>query len=103
MHKWILYPIISASKQELAQGLSYRSIRLKLMEKHPRGSELNPGNITQALKAVVSLQLSKSIQPIIIDYDESNLKLHIVDKGFTIWLTVQEKKDLFDMANIPYD
>lgn len=103
MHKWLLYPIILATKQELMEGLSYRSIRLKLEEKHPRGNELNPGNLTQALKAVVSLQLSKSIQPIIMDYDESNLKLHIVDKGFIIWLSVQDKNELLDMADIPHD
>lgn len=103
MHKWLLYPIISATKKELTEGLSYRSIRLKLADKHPRGNELNPGNLTQALKAVVSLQLSKSIQPIIIDYDESNLKLHVVDKGFIIWLSVQDKNELFDMADLPHD
>ena len=103
MHKWLLYPFISATKEELTEGLSYRSIRLKLADKHPRGNELNPGNLTQALKAVVSLQLSKSIQPIIIDYDESNLKLHVVDKGFIIWLSVQDKNELFDMADLPHD
>ncbi len=103
MHKWLLYPVITAEKQELNQGLSYRSIKTKLMQKHPRGTELNPGNLTQALKSVVSLQLSKSIQPIIMDYDESNLKLHIVDKGFIIWLMVQDRKELLDMAGLPCD
>lgn len=103
MHKWLLYPIIVAEKTELTQGLSYRSIRTKLVEKHPRGKELNPGNLTQALKAVVSLQLNKAIQPIIMDYDESNLKLHIVDKGFIIWLMVQDRKELLDMAGLPHE
>lgn len=101
MHKWLLYPIIISDKKSLTEGLSYRSIKVKLMEKHPRGNELNPGNLTQALKAVVSLQLSKLIQPIIIDYDESNLKLHIVDKGFIIWLLLQDKKELLDLAGLP--
>ena len=101
MHKWLLYPIITAEKTELTQGLSYRSIRTKLVEKHPRGKDLNPGNITQALKAVVSLQLNKSIQPIIMDYDESNLKLLIVDKGFIIWLMVQDREELLNMAGLP--
>lgn len=101
MHKWLLYPIITANKQDLIEGLSYRTIKHQLMSKHPRGNELNPGNLTQALKSVVSLQLSKSIQPIIIDYDESNLKLHIVDKGFIIWILVQNREDLLDMAELP--
>ena len=101
MHKWLLYPIIISDKQALTQGLSYRSIKMQLMEKHPKGAELNPGNLTQALKAVVSLQLSKSIQPIIIDYDESNLKLHIVDKGFIIWLLLQNREELLELAGLP--
>ena len=103
MHKWLLYPIITAGRQELTNGLSYRSIKIILMKKHPKGTELNPGNLTQALKSVVSLQLNKSIQPIIIDYDESNLKLHIVDKGFIIWLLVQNRENLLDMAGLPYN
>ena len=36
-----------------------------------------------------------------MDYDESNLKLHIVDKGFIIWLMVQDRKELLDMAGLP--
>lgn len=103
MHKWLLYPILTADEHDIIKGLSYRYIREKLKEKHPRGTSLNPGNITQALKAVVSLQLNKSIQPIIIDYDESNLKLHVVDKGFVIWLFVQDKKDLLLLADLPLD
>lgn len=101
MHKWLLFPVITAEREELIEGLSYRSIRTSLMEKHPRQNELNSGNITQALKSVVSLQLRKAIQPIIMDYDESNLKLHIVDRGFIIWLTVQSKEELLDLAGLP--
>ena len=101
MHKWLLYPVITVEKTELTQGLSYRSIRTKLVEKHAKGKDLNLGNLTQALKVVVSLQLNKSIQPIIMDYDESNLKLHIVDKSFIIRLMVQERKELLEMAGLP--
>lgn len=103
MHKWLLYPVLTADTQDLSNGLSYRSIRMTLQEKHPRGKELNPGNITQALKVVVSLQLSKSIQPIIMDYDESNLTLHIVDKGFIIWLAVQDSAELLALADLPIE
>lgn len=101
MHKWLLYPILEATTHDLMKGLTYRSIRLTLEAHHPKGTDLNPGNITQALKAVASLQLSKSIQPIIMDYDESNLTLHIVDRGFIIWLATQNKNDLFALADLP--
>lgn len=100
MHKWLLYPVIIAEKQELIKGLSYRAIKTKLTEKHPRGHDLNPGNLTQALKAVVSLQVNKSILPIIMDYDESNLKLHIVDRGFIIWVATQDKNELLELIGV---
>lgn len=101
MHKWLLYPILTASSNDLLKGLSYRTIRTTLETVHPRKKDLNAGNVTQALKSVVSLQLSKSIQPIILDYDESNLILHVVDRGFIIWMNFQSKEDLFSVAGIP--
>ena len=101
MHRWLLYPILTSTSEELLEGLSYRTIRNILESVHPRKQELNAGNVTQALKAVVSLQLFKSIQPIILDYDESNLILHVVDRGFIIWLNVQSKEDLFLAAGLP--
>lgn len=101
MHKWLLYPILTTDPDSLMQGLTYRSIRVLLESIHPKGRELNPGNVTQALKSVVSLQLSKSIQPIILDYDESNLKLHIVDRGFVIWLKTQNRNETLDLAGLP--
>lgn len=101
MHKWLLYPILTADTDTLMQGLNYRSIRILLEFVHPKKGELNPGNVTQALKSVVSLQLSKSIQPIILDYDESNLKLHIVDRGFVIWLKTQNRDEILELAGLP--
>ena len=52
------------------------------------------------MQSSASLQLSKNILPIIIDYDETNLKLHIVDKGFLIWLEYQNRDELFEMAEL---
>ncbi|WP_294002132.1 hypothetical protein [uncultured Megasphaera sp.] len=103
MHKWLLYPILTASASDLSKGLSYRKIRDSLEHHHPKGAELNRGNLTQALKSVVSLQLSKHIQPIIMDYDETNLTLHIVDRGFIIWLQLSKKEDLLELADFPAD
>ena len=100
MHKWILYPIIISQVSELSKGLTYHRIKECIQSKHPRGAELNSGNLTQALQSSASLQLSKNILPIIIDYDETNLKLHIVDKGFLIWLEYQNRDELFEMAEL---
>lgn len=94
MHKWLLYPILTADIEELKDGLKFRDIKTTLLEKHPRQRELNPGNITQSLNSSASLQVKKNIMPIIIDYDQSTKTLHVVDKGFLIWLQHQNPLDL---------
>lgn len=86
MYKWIFYSVISAPIDQLEKGLRRSEIATKIQEKHPKGSDLNPGNLTQALKSIAALQIKKGITPIILDYDSGNLRLNIVDKGFIIWL-----------------
>lgn len=94
MHKWLLYPILTADIEELKDGLKFRDIKAILLEKHPRQQDLNPGNITQSLNSSASLQVKKNIMPIIIDYDQSTKTLHVVDKGFLIWLQHQDPIEL---------
>ena len=59
MYKWLLYPIITSSSEKLESGISYREIREILSQNHPEGSNLNPGNLTQALQYIASLQAKK--------------------------------------------
>ncbi len=94
MYKWLLYPILTSSIEDLEQGILYRKIRQVLSENHPKGSSLNPGNITQALQSASSLQVKRDIKPIIIDYDQTNKKLNIVDKGFLVWLAHQDIEEI---------
>jgi hypothetical protein len=101
MHKWLLYPIVTADIKQLETGLSYRHIRTSVESKHPQGRGLNPGNLTQALNSVPALQAKKNIKPFILDYDRSNLRLSIVDKGFLIWLAVQDRAQLLEMLGLP--
>jgi glycosyltransferase involved in cell wall biosynthesis len=60
MYKWLLYPILITSLGKLQEGLSYAQIRELLQAKHPSGKDLNPGNLTQALQSVASLQVKKN-------------------------------------------
>lgn len=101
MHKWLLYPILSTRIEDLEKGLKYRDIKSILFEKHPRLGELNPGNITQSLLSSASLQVKKNIMPIIVDYDQSSKTLHIVDKGFLIWLQHQDVEELLRDIGLP--
>lgn len=96
MHKWILYPVLTATIEELEQGLRYGSIRSTLQTEHPRGEGLNLGNLTQSLQSTASLQIKKNIMPIILDYDQTNRKLNVVDKGFLIWLQHMDVKEIME-------
>lgn len=103
MHKWILYAILMSELSKLDNGLKFHDIKRCIRSKHPRGGDLNIGNLTQALKSTVSLQTSKGIKPIIVDYDDTNSRLHVVDKGFMIWLRHQDKNELLEICGLPTD
>lgn len=101
MHKWILYPVLSSTIEELELGLKFKDIRATLQAVHPRGEKLNLGNVTQSLQSTASLQIKKNIMPIILDYDQTNRKLNVVDKGFLIWLQHQDITDLKNDLDLP--
>lgn len=101
MYKWLLYPVLTSSIEELTAGLTYRQIRTRIESNHPQGVNLNPGNLTQALQSVPALQAKKNIKPFVLDYDRSNLRLSVVDKGFLIWLAAQDRKSLLEMVGLP--
>lgn len=101
MYKWLLYPVLTAETSALEAGLTYRYMRDVLRQHHPEGAALNIGNLTQALQSTASLQVKKDIKPIVLDYDQTNLKLNVVDRGFLIWLANQDRKDLLELAELP--
>lgn len=100
MYAWLLYPVLTAEVAKLEAGLAYREIRSILQEKHPDGVGLNPGNVTQALQFTASLQVKKEIKPIVLDYDQTNLRLNVVDRGFIIWIKNQQRDDLLELAGL---
>jgi len=101
MHKWLLYPILTADSSHIEKGLKQSEIRQILQEVHPRKNELNSGNVTQSLQSTTSLQIKKDIKPMVLDYDQTNLRLNIVDKSFQIWLSRQNRNELLDLVGLP--
>lgn len=101
MYKWILYTIIVSEEDELESGLRRSTINELITKKHPRGGDLNPGNLTQALTSIASLQVRSGITPIIIDYDSTTKKINVVDKGFIIWLHNQNIEDILKECGLP--
>jgi hypothetical protein len=103
MHRWLLYAVLSASSLDLERGLLYGDLRVTIDGVHP-DTPINPGNLTQALQAVASLQVSKmAIKPIILDYDQSNRRLNVVDRSFLIWLEHRDRAELLALADLPVD
>lgn len=100
MYRWLLYPILTAAPEELEDGLLYGCLRKEIESQHPQGNNLNPGNLTQSLKSTTSLQADLDIKPFIIDYDETNKRLSIVDRGFLIWLQTEETDELLNYAGL---
>jgi len=101
MYKWLLYPVLTASTEKLEEGLTYREMRDILRVHHPERAALNLGNLTQALQATASLQVKKDIKPIVLDYDQTNLRLSVVDRGFLIWIDNQDRSELLELADLP--
>lgn len=101
MHKWLLYPILTGSSDELESGYKWTPLKEILIAHHPAGNNLNPGNLTQALQSTASLQVTKNIKPIILDWDETNRRLTVVDRGFPIWLEYQDRNALLDEVGLP--
>lgn len=98
MYKWLLFTVLTSESSQLQAGLSQREIRGLLQDNHPAGESLNPGNVTIALQSVANLQLKKNIKPIVLDYDETNRRLRVVDRGFFAWLAQQDIPDLLQTA-----
>ncbi|MGB3495123.1 MAG: hypothetical protein WBA57_20510 [Elainellaceae cyanobacterium] len=101
MYKWLLLPILMSDVEHLEEGLRLSEIRKILQANHPMKKELNVGNVTQALQSAASLQVKKDIKPIILDYDQTNIKLNVVDRGFLIWLDNQDRNELLELADLP--
>lgn len=93
MHKWILLPVLMATAEELEGGLPWNTIRKVIDANHPK-SPINPGNLTQSLGSVASLQVKKKITPIVVDYDQTEKELNVVDRGFLIWVSYQNRNEI---------
>lgn len=94
MYRWLLYSLLKCGIDQLRQGLRRSEIAALVKRYHPKGDNLNEGNITQALVYISSLQVEKIVRPIILDYDQTNKVLNVVDRAFLIWLAYQDTNDL---------
>ncbi len=100
MYRWLLYPILTCNTEKLDQGLEYGYLREQIESQHPQGKSLNPGNLTQSLQSIGSLQSNLEIKPFILGYNETNNILSIVDRGFFIWIANTDEEKLLSHAGL---
>jgi hypothetical protein len=100
MYKWLAYVVLVTDIQELERGLRRSQVSTLIKGSHPMKDQLNEGNITQALQNAASLQVLKSIRPIIFDYDQTTRVLNVVDRSFLIWLAHQDRAELLEELGI---
>lgn len=101
MPKWIIYALLCNSEEKIEKGIRLRRISAIIKARHPKGKDLNNGNITQILNSATSLQNKKGTRPLVIAYDAANRSLHVVDKGFLIWLSAQNVRSLCEDLGLP--
>lgn len=101
MPKWVVYALLCSDVALLERGIRLRRISAIIKARHPKGDDLNNGNITQILHYAASLQNKKGTRPLVIDYDTANTTLHVVDKGFLIWLASQDVGEILTEIGLP--
>ena len=98
MYKWIIYAIINSTSDELRNGLSHSKIYSIIKLKHPKNGTLQLNNLTSALDRVQAVQAKQKLQPLILDY--SNSELFVVDANFLVFLSTHTKEELLEPINI---
>ncbi|MDI5874524.1 hypothetical protein [Shewanella xiamenensis] len=100
LYKWILYALIEVEKSLLEKGFPATAMRRIIELKHPKKTALSQKKLIQALRKSVDLQVKTGIQPIVFEYDSNTTRIKIVDRSFLLWREYQDKKELFDYADL---
>lgn len=100
LYKWILFAIITVEISVLEKGFAAAAIRRTIETKHPQSSNVSHKKLVQALRRSVDLQVKSRIQPIVFEYDANTTRVKVVDRSFILWLSHQDKKELYEYADL---
>ncbi|MBZ6067940.1 hypothetical protein LA374_17240 [Aeromonas schubertii] len=100
LYKWILFAIITVDTSVLEQGFAAAAIRRTIVQKHPQKSNVSQKKLVQALRKAVDLQVKSRIQPIVFEFDANTSRLKVVDRSFILWLSHQDKNELYKYADL---
>ena len=101
MYRWLLYPVLKVDIAALEEGVELTDISRIIKQRHAQGQDLNNGQLNPGAHLRRFTAGEKDIRPIILDYDQTNRRLNVVDRGFLIWLANQNTNDLLEMIDLP--
>jgi hypothetical protein len=84
----------------LKEGLRQVDLLKRIRKTHPNSEGLQVANLVQALRNISRLQQQKNIQPIILDFNESENRLRVVDSGFLLFVDRQDTEELLEVIGM---
>lgn len=98
MYKWIIYAVLNSQSDDLRKGVSAGRLFNIIKSKHPKSETIQQNNLNQALERVQTVQAKHKLQPLILDF--SNNDLFVVDANFLVYISTQDKTELYKLLNI---
>jgi hypothetical protein len=96
LSKLILFLIASSTPQDMMSGISLRKIKTRINKAGVFSASVRDNHIRSFLNTLGSLQKEAGL-PVIFDYDKSNERVRITDKGFILWRKAQKRDDIREM------
>ena len=101
-YRWILGAVLGSDPNQLENGLTPDDIHSFVNIYRLDGVSLDSNWLTNSLEVLSRLQVDwMSITPIVFDYDQTTRRLSVVDRGFLIWLSGQDRVSLLRQAGLP--
>lgn len=104
MHYYIVTDILSQGYDAIKNGgMTKLCMMHSIKQKHHRSHDLKGSHLTTALKGLVELQSSKSINPPVLAYDATSKKIKVVDSTFYFFLKNADLDEVIDEITNPIE
>jgi hypothetical protein len=98
---WITFALLASDPEYLERGLGLDEMK-QFTEKYYYDGYIDIVTLRMSLEQVTWFQMTVvKISPIVVDYDKTARRLHVVDREFLIWLSGQKRSELLRNAGMP--
>jgi hypothetical protein len=95
----ILNCILYYDLDKLKEGIGKIAIERAFLKLFPR-IQYKHEKLDAALKDLIFIQISCGVNPLILDYDTNDCKVKILDYGFLLWLSHQDRSKIIAEKNL---